>query len=228
MLGPSPALPDDALSVPARRPQDTMALGAAVGWLLRPGDTVLLGGDLGAGKTTFTKGMARALGVSGTVTSPTFVLMHTYRTAAGWDLLHADVWRLEQLQEVIELAIPELLEEGAAAVIEWGELAAPALAPDYLYVGISFETEEGGPAAGADDVAPDRAVGESSLGEGSVGEGSVGQRDALGGVRPDDIGAEDVLGAVAGANGTRKLVFAAFGPRWQPRMAQLAEAVGAW
>ena len=67
------------------------------------------------------------------------MLLHSYRTSAGWDLLHADVWRLEQLQEVIDLAIPELLEEGAAAVIEWGELAAPALAPDYLHVAVDFE-----------------------------------------------------------------------------------------
>jgi tRNA threonylcarbamoyladenosine biosynthesis protein TsaE len=114
-------------------------LGAVLAALLRPGDTVLLGGDLGAGKTTFTQGLAAALGVSGPVTSPTFVLLHSYRTSAGWDLLHADVWRLEQLQDVIDLAIPELLEEGAAAVIEWGELAAPALAPDYLHVAIDFE-----------------------------------------------------------------------------------------
>jgi tRNA threonylcarbamoyladenosine biosynthesis protein TsaE len=114
-------------------------LGAALATLLRPGDTVLLGGDLGAGKTTFTQGLAAALGVCGPVTSPTFVLLHSNRTSAGWDLLHADVWRLEQLQEVIDLAIPELLEEGAAAVIEWGELAAPALAPDYLHVAVDFE-----------------------------------------------------------------------------------------
>jgi tRNA threonylcarbamoyladenosine biosynthesis protein TsaE len=80
------------------------------------------------------------------------VLMHSYRTTAGWDLLHADVWRLEQLQEVIDLAIPELLEEGAAAVVEWGELAAPALAPDYLHVAIDFEPAdpEGGAIGGPD------------------------------------------------------------------------------
>jgi tRNA threonylcarbamoyladenosine biosynthesis protein TsaE len=109
--------------------------------LLRPGDTVLLGGDLGSGKTTFTQGLAAALGVEGPVTSPTFVLVHHYPTAAGWDLLHADVWRLEQLQEVIDLAIPELQEEGAAAVVEWGELASPALAGDCLHVAIAFEPE---------------------------------------------------------------------------------------
>jgi tRNA threonylcarbamoyladenosine biosynthesis protein TsaE len=126
-----------------------MSLGAKLAGLLRPGDTVLLGGDLGAGKTTLTKGLAQALGVEEEVTSPTFVLVHTYRTRAGWDLLHADVWRLEQLQEVVDLAIPELLEEGAVAVIEWGELAAPALAPDYLYVGIAFTDEPAGAGTGA-------------------------------------------------------------------------------
>ena len=138
VLQPTPALPDGALTTTARAPADTMRLGAAVARLLKPGDTVLLGGDLGAGKTTFTKGLARAVGVSETVTSPTFVLVHSYPTSAGWDLLHADVWRLEQLQEVIDLALPELLEDGAVAVVEWGELAAPVLAPDYLYVGIGY------------------------------------------------------------------------------------------
>ncbi|HUB71930.1 MAG TPA: tRNA (adenosine(37)-N6)-threonylcarbamoyltransferase complex ATPase subunit type 1 TsaE [Acidimicrobiales bacterium] len=113
-------------------------LGAALAGLLRPGDTVLLGGDLGAGKTTFTQGLAAALGATGPVTSPTFVLVHSYRTSAGWDLLHADVWRLEQLREVVDLAIPELLEDGAAAVVEWGELAAPALPADCLHVAIDF------------------------------------------------------------------------------------------
>jgi tRNA threonylcarbamoyladenosine biosynthesis protein TsaE len=118
------------------------ALGAALARLLRPGDTVLLGGDLGAGKTTFVQGLAAALGVSEPVTSPTFVLVHSYETVAGWKLLHADVWRLVQLQEVIDLALPELIEEGGAAVVEWGEMAAPALAPDCLHVAIDFEDDE--------------------------------------------------------------------------------------
>jgi tRNA threonylcarbamoyladenosine biosynthesis protein TsaE len=175
-------------------------LGAALSALLRPGDTVLLGGDLGAGKTTFTQGLAAALGVSGPVTSPTFVLMHSYRTSAGWDLLHADVWRLEQLQEVIDLAIPELLEEGAAAVIEWGEMAAPALAPDYLHVAIDFAP---------DDVAPENVAPEN--------------------VAPDDRGRRNVEpdGAGNGANGARRLVFSALGPSWLGRMAELSAALGA-
>ena len=124
-------------------------LGAALAKVLRPGDTVLLGGELGAGKTTFTQGLAHALGVAEAVTSPTFVLLHSYRTGAGWDLVHADVWRLEQLQEVIDLGIPELQEEGAAVIVEWGELAAPALSGDCLHVSIDFEvTDLEGPEGG--------------------------------------------------------------------------------
>jgi tRNA threonylcarbamoyladenosine biosynthesis protein TsaE len=130
-LGPVVVLAPDA--------QAMGRLGAAVAQVLLPGDTVLLGGDLGAGKTTFTKGLASALGARGPVTSPTFVLVHSYPTARGWDLLHADVWRLEHLQEVVDLAIPELLEDGAAAVVEWGERAAPALGRDRLHVEIDFD-----------------------------------------------------------------------------------------
>ncbi|MGH9104923.1 MAG: tRNA (adenosine(37)-N6)-threonylcarbamoyltransferase complex ATPase subunit type 1 TsaE [Acidimicrobiales bacterium] len=134
----------------APAPADTQRLGAALARVLRPGDTVLLGGGLGVGKTTFTQGLARALGVAGPVTSPTFVLVHSYPTRAGWDLLHADVWRLEQLQEVVDLALPELVEDGAAAVVEWGEVAAPALAPDCLHVAIDFAPgPPSQPAAGA-------------------------------------------------------------------------------
>lgn len=119
-------------------PDETRALAGRLAHLLAPGDAVLLGGTLGAGKTTFTKGLAEALGVEEVVTSPTFTLVRSYPTAAGWRLLHADVYRLEQLQEVIDLALPEQLEEDAAAVIEWGERAAPALAPEYLSVTIDF------------------------------------------------------------------------------------------
>ena len=144
-------IPAGPLFASARGPDEMKALGAALARLLCPGDTVLLGGDLGAGKTTFVQGLAAALGVSEPVTSPTFVLVHSYETVPGWKLLHADVWRLEQLQEVIDLALPELIEEGGAAVVEWGEMAAPALAPDCLHVAIDFEDDEP-PLSAADGV----------------------------------------------------------------------------
>jgi tRNA threonylcarbamoyladenosine biosynthesis protein TsaE len=121
---------------------ETQAVAAALAPLLRAGDLVLLGGPLGAGKTTFVKGLAAALGVTEAVTSPTFTLVRSYPTSKGWDLLHADVYRLEQLQEVIDLALPEQVEDGACAVIEWGERAAPALTPDYLSVTLEYAAED--------------------------------------------------------------------------------------
>jgi tRNA threonylcarbamoyladenosine biosynthesis protein TsaE len=121
----------------------TQAAAAMVADALQPGDVVLLDGDLGTGKTTFTQGLARALGVSEPVTSPTFTLMQIYPTTAGFDLCHVDVYRLERLSEVIELALPEMLDDGAAAVIEWGERAAAALTPDFLRVDLALTEVEG-------------------------------------------------------------------------------------
>jgi tRNA threonylcarbamoyladenosine biosynthesis protein TsaE len=101
------------------------------------GDVILLQGDLGAGKTAFAQGYAAGLGVLGPVTSPTFALMRQYRCAneAPVDtLIHADVYRTGGLNEVVELGLAELVEESAVALIEWGELAAPALGEDALDV----------------------------------------------------------------------------------------------
>jgi len=170
-------VPAGALVALAPGAGDMKRLGAALGALLRPGDTVLLGGDLGAGKTTFTQGLAAALGVSGPVTSPTFVLLHSYRTAAGWDLLQ--------------------FGDGAAAVVEWGEMAAPALAPDYLHVAIDFAP---------DDLAPDElAPGDGrpgKLGPEAGANGANGARrlvfSALG---PSWLGRMAELSAALGALG---------------------------
>jgi tRNA threonylcarbamoyladenosine biosynthesis protein TsaE len=118
-------------------PEQTRALAARVGELVVASDVILLGGDLGAGKTTFTQGLAAALGVTQLVTSPTFTLLRSYE-GRDMQLLHADVYRLEHLHEIIDLGLPELLEEGAAAVVEWGDLAAPVLLPDYLNIQIEF------------------------------------------------------------------------------------------
>ena len=107
----------------------------ALAGLCRPGDVVLLVGDLGAGKTVFAQGFAAALGVPGPVTSPTFALVRHYR--CGRDspvgtLIHADVYRTGSLDEVADLALAELVEEDAVALVEWGELAAPALGESAL------------------------------------------------------------------------------------------------
>jgi tRNA threonylcarbamoyladenosine biosynthesis protein TsaE len=124
-------------------PASTQAVAARLGPLLRPGDLILLEGDLGAGKTTFTQGLARALGVGSVVTSPTFVLVNVYPTRAGFDLVHCDVYRLDRLSEVVDLALPEMLDDGSVAVVEWGERAAAALPGDRLRVSLTADDDGG-------------------------------------------------------------------------------------
>lgn len=127
-------------------PDATRALAAALAHLSRAGDVVLLVGDLGAGKTVFAQGFAAALGVEGVVTSPTFALVRHYRCGRDHPvrtLIHADVYRTGSLAEVADLALAELVEEDAVAVVEWGDVAAPALGDDALEV-----TLEPDPAAG--------------------------------------------------------------------------------
>ncbi len=128
---------DAPLQVPTASAEATRMLAERLGALVVAGDLLLLDGELGAGKTTFVQGLARALGVEERVTSPTFVLLHSYE-GRDIQLLHADVYRLDHLQEVIDLGLPELLEEGAAAVVEWGDRAEPVLLAEHLNVRIFF------------------------------------------------------------------------------------------
>jgi len=101
---------------------------------LRPGDVVCLEGDLGAGKTTFTQGLAAALGLSGRVTSPTFCLVQEHRRpisavqSAATDrqpvfLVHMDLYRLNDENDVLAIGWEDYLEEGAVLVVEWPERA---------------------------------------------------------------------------------------------------------
>jgi tRNA threonylcarbamoyladenosine biosynthesis protein TsaE len=125
------------LMVAVDSPEATKEVAARLSTCCRSGDTILLVGDLGAGKTAFAQGFAAALGVEGPVTSPTFTLVRQYRCgpASPVDLLiHADVYRTDSLGEVIDLALSELVEERAVALVEWGDLAAPALGDDVLEV----------------------------------------------------------------------------------------------
>ncbi|MCU0312241.1 MAG: tRNA (adenosine(37)-N6)-threonylcarbamoyltransferase complex ATPase subunit type 1 TsaE [Acidimicrobiales bacterium] len=114
----------------------TRALAAALAELARPGDLVLLAGDLGAGKTAFTQGFGAALGVEERITSPTFTLVNNY--AGRLELNHLDVYRLDALAEVLDLGVPEMLDEGGVTVIEWGDAVAPVLPADYLQISFSF------------------------------------------------------------------------------------------
>lgn len=123
-------------------PAVTRAVASAVAATLLPGDVILLDGDLGAGKTTFVQGLAGAMGVDDIVTSPTFTLMRSYPTAFGVDLLHVDVYRLESEAEIVALGLPEMLDDGVIAAIEWGRRALPAIGPEHLSVQLELTDDE--------------------------------------------------------------------------------------
>lgn len=115
---------------------DTRELGAAVASLASAGDVILLSGDLGAGKTTFTQGFGRGLGVQDDIVSPTFTLMRSYE--GRLPLVHCDVYRLDHLQEVIDLGLAEMVDHDAVALVEWGDVAAPGLPADHLETHIAL------------------------------------------------------------------------------------------
>lgn len=135
-MGPSSAAP--VVETDTRNPEETKAVAARVASVARPGDVILLDGELGAGKTVFVQGFAEALGYRGPVTSPTFVLVQHY--AARIPIVHADMYRLGSLGEVLDLGLPEL-GESAVTIIEWGEAAVPAVGPDHLSVRIEILDE---------------------------------------------------------------------------------------
>jgi tRNA threonylcarbamoyladenosine biosynthesis protein TsaE len=117
---------------------DTYAIAAAVAELSRPGDLIVLSGELGAGKTAFAKGFGAALGVTDPITSPTFTLVHTYEVEPGRGhgakaLHHADLYRLDRTAEIADLALEELAEYQGVVLVEWGDVA-DALFGDHLVV----------------------------------------------------------------------------------------------
>lgn len=116
--------------------EETQDVAARIAALCQRGDLLILSGDLGAGKTAFTQGFGRALGIEEPITSPTFTLANEYQ--GDITLHHLDVYRIEELEEVRDLALPELLDGPAVTVIEWGDVIAPALPSDFLEVRFSF------------------------------------------------------------------------------------------
>lgn len=119
-------------------------LGVGVAKGCRSGDVVLLAGPLGAGKTTFTQGFAMGLGVVGAVTSPTFVIARTHRSAIGGpDLVHVDAYRLGGLVELDDLDLDATLAE-SVTVVEWGKDLAECLVDDPIVVTIERDPTETG------------------------------------------------------------------------------------
>jgi tRNA threonylcarbamoyladenosine biosynthesis protein TsaE len=118
---------------------ETEALGARIAERLRPGDVVLLSGDLGAGKTTLIRGACRALGVTAPVTSPTFTIGQRY-PGGRVPVSHLDLYRLESLEDEDPALLDDYLRPDAVAFVEWpgageGQLGRPALEVRLAHVG---------------------------------------------------------------------------------------------
>src|SRR4051794_21829521 len=106
----------------------THAVAAAIAELSRAGDLLVLAGEMGAGKTAFAQGFGQALGVTDPITSPTFTLVHSYDSGRVV-LHHADLYRLDRMAEVADLALGELLEDHAIVLVEWGDVVGNTLGP---------------------------------------------------------------------------------------------------
>lgn len=125
-----------ALALTSRSPEATRRLGAVLASALRPGDVLVLAGELGAGKTCLTQGLAAALGHEGRVTSPTFLLARRLDTTPP--VVHADAWRLDRVGDLLDLG-DELLDDDVVTVLEWGDAVAEVLPADRLEVDLAVD-----------------------------------------------------------------------------------------
>ena len=132
--------------------EETKALAAALAPHLQAGDTVVLNGDLGAGKTHFVQGVAKALGIVQPVTSPTFNILLTYECAhpegdgakarqTPTALNHFDFYRLEDASELDDIGYWEVLENGGVTFIEWGDKFPEEMPDDYLEIALTVDTQ---------------------------------------------------------------------------------------
>jgi tRNA threonylcarbamoyladenosine biosynthesis protein TsaE len=131
------------IELSVRRAEDMRALGEALGSILEPGDVVSLTGDLGAGKTTLVQGAAQGLGVEdGPVVSPTFTLVRQY--SGKVPVYHLDVYRLDRVQEVIDLGFEEYVDTDGVTFIEWGDAIEGLLPEGYLEIELWTRVEDDG------------------------------------------------------------------------------------
>lgn len=111
--------------------EETIRLGEHFAQRLQPGDVVALYGDLGSGKTRFTKGISRGLGIRETVTSPTFVVVNEHLDGR-MPLYHFDFYRIRTIAELDEIGFDEYINRAGVCVVEWAELIRPRL-PEHRY-----------------------------------------------------------------------------------------------
>ena len=112
-------------------PEETERLAAAWAKLLRPGTVIAYRGDLGAGKTAFTRGLARGLGITDPVTSPTYTIVNEYLDGRI-PLFHFDMYRLHSADDLFDIGWDDYLERGGICAVEWSENVADALEDPFV------------------------------------------------------------------------------------------------
>ena len=129
------------LAIRTTTADDTRDAGAALADVLRTHDVVVLTGELGAGKTTFVQGVARGLGATEHVASPTFTLVREY-VSGRVPVAHVDLYRLEREQDVIDLALDELEDGERVLLVEWGDPVADLLADERLRIEFAADLDD--------------------------------------------------------------------------------------
>lgn len=129
------------LEFTSRSPEQTRRIGMRLGSLLQTGDVICLQGDLGAGKTTFTQGIAQGWGSLDSVSSPTFIIVNQYRRANRDSIFHLDTYRLDSTGEAEQLDLDSYLGEGAL-IIEWPERVKTILPTENLWIQLEHVAEE--------------------------------------------------------------------------------------
>ena len=114
------------MTVITKSPEQTELLGKKLAELLRPGDVIAYYGDLGAGKTAFTRGLAAGLGIGEAVTSPTYTIVNEY-LSGRMPLFHFDMYRLSSSDELFDIGWEDYLARGGVCAVEWSENVADAL-----------------------------------------------------------------------------------------------------
>ena len=136
MLGMTTARDMNQLELITTSPEETQCIGHRLGELVEPGDVFLLVGELGAGKTCLTQGIARGLGIQDYASSPSFVIMR--ELYGRLPLYHIDLFRLERLEEISDLGLDDYLYGNGVSVIEWADRGLGLLPEEHLLIEIEF------------------------------------------------------------------------------------------
>jgi len=129
-------------SIETFSPEETFTVGERLGREAKAGMVYALEGDLGVGKTVFTRGFARGLGIEGPVTSPTFTILHVY-DQGRLPMYHLDVYRIEEPEEMEEIGFDEYVGGDGVCLIEWAERIQEVLPPETIWVSISKDLDKG-------------------------------------------------------------------------------------